>query len=139
MAHEGMMLFTAEYSDLSAALADLATIEQLHDDELVGKYDAAVIDKENGRPHIVKRVDRPRMRVIPEAFGFGTLRRKELHEAAQELTAGAAGLIVIGEPTIEKGLDKAVDSATKVAKRTVDATSEEIADELKHAFSGAES
>ena len=37
-----------------------------------------MIDKENGKPHIVKRMDRPGVRVIPEWFGSGTLSRKEL-------------------------------------------------------------
>ena len=31
-------------------LADLDVIEQLHKDELIGQYDAAVIDQENGKP-----------------------------------------------------------------------------------------
>ena len=42
-----MMLYTATYDSVSAALTDLDAIEQLHKDETVGKYDAAVIDKEN--------------------------------------------------------------------------------------------
>jgi hypothetical protein len=69
---------------------------------MIGSYDAAVIDKENGKPHIVKRMDRPHTRVIPELFGGGTLPRKELHDAAEQLTANQAGLIAVGEPTIEK-------------------------------------
>ena len=96
---ENVVLYTAVYENVTAALDDLDALEQLHEDELVGKYDAAVIDKENGKPHIAKRVDRPRIRAIPEMFGGGTLPRKELKEAAQELTSGQAGLIVVGEPT----------------------------------------
>ena len=48
----------------------------------IGKYDAAVIDMEDARPHIVKRADHPAIRVVPEWLGAGTLRRRELHEAA---------------------------------------------------------
>ncbi|HUK67225.1 MAG TPA: hypothetical protein VLW50_00465 [Streptosporangiaceae bacterium] len=81
---------------------------------MIGKYDAAVIDKENGKPHIAKRMDRPRVRVIPEWFGGGTLPRKELHEAAEELTANQAGLIAVSEPTTEEGVDKALTGAAKV-------------------------
>ena len=102
-------MYAAAYETVDAALADLDAIEQLHKDELLGQYDAAVIDKENGKPHVVKRMDRPHLRIIPEWFGGGTLPRKELHEAAEQLTANQAGLIVVGEPTIEKGLDKAAD------------------------------
>ena len=42
--------------------------------------------------------------------------------------------IVIGEPTIEKGLDKALTKAAKVVKRTVDATTDEITSELQEAL-----
>ena len=129
-----MALYTAVYESVPPALADLDAIEELHKDEMIGKFDAAVIDHEEGKPHIVKRVDRPRMRIIPELFGGGELPRKELKEAAMELTSDQAGLIMIGEPTIEKGFDKAVTGAAKVVKRSLDATSDEIASELKEAL-----
>jgi hypothetical protein len=79
------------YQTVETALADLDAIEQLHKDEMIGQYDAAVIDREGGKPHVVKRTDRPCIRVIPEWFGGGTLPRKELHEAAEQLTADQAG------------------------------------------------
>jgi hypothetical protein len=85
---------------------------------------------------VAKRVDRPGVRVIPEWFGGGTLPRKELHELAAQLTASQAGLIAVGEPTIEKALDQALTSADKVVKRTVDATTDEIASELQEALKG---
>ena len=131
-----LVVYAAAYETVEAALADLDAIEQLHKDELIGQYDAAVIDKENGKPHIVKRVDRPRIRVIPERFGGGSLPRKELHEAAEQLTATQAGLIAVGEPTIEQALDKALTKAAKVVKRTVDATTDEITSELQEALKG---
>jgi hypothetical protein len=106
----------------------------MHKDEMIGKFDAAVIDKENGKPHIAKRMDRPRVRIIPEWFGGGTLPRKELHDAAEELTANQAGLIAVGEPTIEQGVDKALTGAAKVVKRTVEATTDEITSELQEAL-----
>jgi hypothetical protein len=130
------LVYAAAYSSLAEALAGLDAVEQAHKADLLGEFDAAVIDKENGKPHIAKRVDRPRIHVIPEWFGGGTLPRKELHEAAEQLTADEAGLIVIGEPTIEEALDKAITGAAKVVKHTVDATNDEIADELKEALKG---
>ena len=131
-----LVVYAAAYETVDAALADLDAIEQMHKDELVGQYDAAVIDKEDGKPHVVKRMDRPHMRVIPEWFGGGTLPRKELHEAAEQLTANQAGLIAVGEPTIEKGLDKAFSKAAKVVKRTVEATTDQITSELQEALKG---
>ena len=136
MAHKPQLVYAAAYSSLSGALADLNSVEQAHKAHLVGEYDAAVIDKEKGKPHIAKRHDRPRMRAIPEMFGGGTLPRKELHEAAEQLTADEAGLLVVGEPTIEKALDDAISGASKVVKHTVDATTDEIAGELQEALKG---
>jgi len=81
-----MLVYAATYDSVSAAETDLDAIDQLHKDKMIGKFDAAVIDKEDGKPHVAKRMDRPAIRVIPEWFGGGTLPRKELHEAAQELT-----------------------------------------------------
>jgi uncharacterized membrane protein len=131
---ENMVLYTAVYENVGDALDDLDALDQLHKDELIGKYDAAVIDQENGKPHIAKRVDRPRIRAIPEMFGGGALPRKELEEAAQELTSDEAGLIVVGEPTIEKGFDKAITRTARIVKRSVDATTDELASELQEAL-----
>lgn len=130
---DNMVLYTALYDSASKAVDDLDAIEQLHEDEIIGKFDAAVIDRENGEPHIVKRMDRPRIRVIPEMFGSGTLSRKELKDAAMELSGSQAALIVAGEPTLAKGFDQAVTQADKVIKRTLDATTDEVASELHEA------
>jgi hypothetical protein len=128
-------VYAASFSSVTDAEKALATIEQLYKQGAVGTLDAAVIDKENGKPHVVKRLDRPRIRVIPEWFGGGALPRKELHEAAEELTADQAGLLVVsGEPAIEKALDKALSSAAKVTKHKVDATIDQITSELQEAL-----
>ena len=130
---DNMVLYTAVYENVDDALADLDALEQLHDDSMIGKYDAAVIDRENGEPRVVKRMDRPRIRVIPEAFGSGTLPRNELKDAARELGSHQAALIVAGEPTLEQGFDKAVTKAAKVVKGALDATTDEVASELQDA------
>jgi len=44
------VLYTAVYDDVDAALADLAAFEQLHKAEMVGKYDAAVVDLNRSSP-----------------------------------------------------------------------------------------
>jgi len=131
---KNLIVYAAAYDTVKAAVADLDAIQQLHKDKMVGQYDAAVIDREDGKPHVVKRMDRPVIRVIPEWFGGGTLPRKELLEAADELTANQAGLIAVGEPTIEQGLDRALTGAAKVVKRSVDATTDEITSELQEAL-----
>ncbi|MGO9782934.1 MAG: hypothetical protein ACLPKE_20325 [Streptosporangiaceae bacterium] len=129
-----MLLYAAAYETVDAARADMDAVEQLHKDKMIGKFDAAVIDQQDGKSHIVKRMDRSRMRAIPEVFGGGALPRKELKEAAEALTGNQAGLIVVGEPTIEKGLEQALTGAAKVVKRSVDATTDEISSELQEAL-----
>lgn len=131
---DNLVLYVAEYSTLEAAEADLNAIEQLHKDDLVGLYDAAVIDKKDGKAHIAKRKDRPRIQVVPEMFGGGKLPRKELKEAAAELIADEAGLIVVAEPTFEKAFDKAVSSGAKIVKRAFDADLNDISKELQEAL-----
>jgi hypothetical protein len=131
-----MVMYTASYETVPAALQALDAIEQLHRDEMIGSFDAAVIDKEDGKPHIVRRMDRPRVRLIPEQLGSGALPRKELKAAAGELTANRAGLIAVGEPTIGKAVGKALETADKVVKRTVDASADEITEELQEALQG---
>ena len=131
---EYVVVYAAAYPTVAAARAVLDTIQHLHKDEVIGTYDAAVIDKENGKPHVVKRMDRPHTRIIPEWFGGGALTRKELNEAAEELLADEAGLIVVGEASIEPALDKAFTGTAKVVKREMAATIDQITSELQEAF-----
>ena len=129
---EYVVVYAAAYPPVAAAQAVLDTIGH----HVVGAdYDAAVIDQENGKPHVVKRLDHPHSRIIPEWFGGGTLTRKELDEAAQELLADQAGLIVIGSAALEPELDKAL-TGTKVVKREIMATIDQITSELQEAFKG---
>jgi uncharacterized membrane protein len=122
--------YVAVYSDLDTAMADLDALTKLHDDELIGKYDAAVIDQENGKPHIAKRVDRPRINVVSELVGRGALPSGQLRDAAKTLEPGEAALLVVGEPTLEKAFDKAVTRANKVAKESFDMNADQIAADL---------
>ena len=127
------VLYAAVYEDVEAALSDLKAFQLLHKEEMVGKYDAAVVDQEDGKPHIVKRADSPQVRVVPEWFGRGTLPRRELHDAAQALGPGQAELIVIGAPTLEKGFEKAVSRAAKTTKRDLNVAIDELERELLEA------
>jgi hypothetical protein len=125
--------YVAVYDDVKSALADLDALGSLHDDEVIGKYDAAVIDQESGKPHIVKRVDSPRIDILPELVGRGALPRGELRDAAKELDPGEAALVVVGEPTLDKAFNKAVTRADKVAKETFDASADDLAQSLMKA------
>jgi hypothetical protein len=125
--------YVAVYDDVDSALADLDTFEQLHEADVIGKYDAAVIDQESGKPHIVKRVDHPRINVLPELIGHGALPSRELDNAAKQLGPGEAALVAVGEPTLQKGFDKAVTRANKIAKESFDASADDLANDLINA------
>jgi uncharacterized membrane protein len=131
------LLYTAVYDNKDDALADLHAVTELHKDSVVGRFDAAVIDEEKGKAHIVKRLDRPVYRYIPEVFGHGILPRKELKDAAAELVSGEAGLVVVGDATIDKALDKALTRGAKIVKRNFDAAADDIVKELSSALSDA--
>ena len=128
-----LVMYVSLYANVGDARADLEAIEDLHRDDLIGTFDAAVVEKEKGKAHVVKRLDRPMVRVIPEWIGFGPLSRKELKEAATELSGTEAGLVMVGEPTLEKAFNKAVTHASKTVKRVFDATADELAQEMKEA------
>ena len=123
--------FTAVYDDVDSALADLDALDNLHDDKVVGKYDAAVVDLENGKPHIVKRVDNPRVNVLPELVGRGALPSGEVKDAAKGLDQGQAALIFVGDPTLDKAFEQAVTRARKVARQEFAGAADQLADELK--------
>jgi hypothetical protein len=127
---DNSVLYTAIYTDLEDAKFDLEALQQLHKDQMIGKFDAAIIDKGEGKPHIVKRVDHPYYRVIPEWFGSGTLPRKELHEAAEALDAGQAALVAIGEPTIADGVERAIIRSAKTFKHDMNVATDELAKEM---------
>lgn len=84
-----------------------------------------MIDQESGRPHVVKRVDRPWARVIGEEFGSGALPRGQLEAAARELGPGQACLIAVGDSSLEKAFAKLTRS-TERGHRPVDTGGGEI-------------
>jgi hypothetical protein len=130
---DNSVAYVAVYDNVDSALADLDAFDDLHDDDLIGNYDAAVVDKEGGKPHIVKRVDRPRINALSELVGAGALPRGQLNDAASELAPGEAALIAVGDPTLAKGFDKAVTRASKVAKESFNATADQLATDLINA------
>jgi hypothetical protein len=118
---DNSVAYAAGHSHRDSAMADLDALRELPDDDVIGNHDAAVIDQENGKPHIVKRVDRPHINIVSELVGRGALPSGQPRHAAKALKPGEAALLVVGEPTLEKALAKAVARANKVAKESFDA------------------
>jgi hypothetical protein len=52
--NDQMVLYAAAFSSVTDARGALESIDQLHEDQVIGKCDAAVIDQQDGKPHIVK-------------------------------------------------------------------------------------
>lgn len=129
-----MVQYIAVYRAVNLALRDLDAFEALCDAEAIGDYDAAVIDMHDGKPHVVRRVDHPRVRVVPQLLGAGPLSLDELHEAAKQLPGDEAGLILVGDATVETVWDRAVTRASKVVKHDFDVAAAEIARDLHDAI-----
>jgi hypothetical protein len=126
VSNEHTIVYTAIYNDKDGALSDLDEVKELHDRGVIGKYEAAVVDKENGKPHIVKRVDNPSYSVVKDYFDGATPTNDELNTAASELLEGNAGLIVVAESTLDKELNKATAHAVKTARRDFDTAADEL-------------
>lgn len=75
----------------------------------------------------------PAYQGAPELFGAGTLPRGRLHDPTQALGANQAALIVVGEATLEKRLDKAVTRAANVITRSLKTVADQLASALTEA------
>jgi uncharacterized membrane protein len=60
----------------------------------------------------------------------GGISRGDLKELGDELEAGAAAVIVIGESKVEEQLEKALARAKKVIEKQIDADAEELKREI---------
>jgi hypothetical protein len=132
-----LILHVGAYDAAFHALQDLDALEQLHAAELVGGYEAAVVDMARGRPRVVRSVDHPRVHAVPERLGSGPLPRSALKEAAKQLTGHDAALVVLGESTIAGGLERAMTRAGGVAEHDFDDTPDVIGTTLMEAFESA--
>ena len=63
------------------------------------------------------------------------MKRSDIEEVGNMLDEGQAGIILVGEVTIEEGMDRLMKRAAKVAKKEVDAQAKEIKDAIDEAVS----
>jgi uncharacterized membrane protein len=61
------------------------------------------------------------------------MKRSDIEEVGNMLDEGQAGIILVGEVTIEEGMDRLMKRAAKVAKKEVDAQAKEIKDAIDEA------
>ncbi len=162
MADRPVFLYAAVYDDPAAAEADYVGVAELHAAGAVGTYDAAVIEKEDGKVHIHK-TEKPTQHgawtgiavgavagilfppsILGSALVGGTaggvighlhrgLSRGDLKDLGEALDEGEAALIVVGESRIDEQVEKATKRARKVLEKQVDTEAEEFKRELQEA------
>ena len=155
MSDRPVFLYAAVYDDLADAEADYDGVLELHAAGLVGTFDAAVIDKEDGKVHVHK-TEKPTQHgawtgiavgavagilfppsIIGTALAGGVaggvvghlwkgMSRSDLKELGEALDDGNAALIVIGESKIDEQIEKATKRAKRVIERQIDAEADEL-------------
>ena len=144
MSDNPVFLYAGEYDNVDDAKADLEVLKEMHREHIVGTYDAAVVTKnEEGKVKIVDKIEKPTQHggwagmAVGAAIGLifppgllvggllgagagalighleGGMSRSDVREVGEMLDNSEAALIVVGEATLER----AVDDATKRAKR----------------------
>ena len=164
MADKPVFLYAALYDNIADAEADYEAVFDLHAAGAIGTFDSAVIRKEEDGKVRVTKTEKPTQHggwtgagvgalvgiIFPPAIvasavvgaGAGALTghltggisRGDLKELGEELEAGTAAVIVLGESKIEEQLEKATTRANKLIEKQIDAD----ADEFKRDVEGAE-
>ena len=162
MAERPVFLYAAIYDNHTDAEADYLGVAELHAAGAVGTYDAAVIEKDDGKVHVHK-TEKPTQHgawtgiavgavagilfppsIVGGALVGGTaggvighlhrgLSRGDLKDLGEALDDGEAALIVVGESKMEELIEKATKRARKVLEKQVDAEAEDFKRELEKA------
>jgi uncharacterized membrane protein len=160
MADRTVFLYAAIYDNVADAEADYEAVFDLHAAGAIGTFDSAVIEKdEDGKVHVHK-TEKPTQHGAWTGAGVGALvgilfppavigsaiagagagglvghlrggvSRDDLKELGDELDAGSAAVIVLGESKIEEQLEKAVTRANKLIEKQIDADADELRREI---------
>ena len=160
MSDRPVFLYAAIYGDIADAEADYEAVFDLHALGAIGTFDSAVIRKEDDGKVRVTKTEKPTQHgawtgaavgalvgiVFPPSLigtavvgaGAGGLvghlrkgiSRGDLKELGDELEAGTAAVIVIGESKLEEALEKAVARADKLIAKQIDADADELKREI---------
>ena len=163
MSDRPVFIYAARYADPEDAYADYETLLDLHDEDLVGTYDVAIITKDDDDKVHVEKHEKPTQHgawtglavgaVIgilfpPSAIAAVTvgaiaggvaghlargMSRSDMEELGGLLEDGQAGLVVVGQSRVGEQLDKDLSRAEKSVEREIDADSKELERELKEA------
>ena len=160
MSDRPVFLYAAVYDEIADAEADYEAVFELHAAGAIGTFDSAVVRKEDDGKVRVTKTEKPTQHgawtgagvgalvglVFPPAIlgsaivgaGAGALTghlsrgisRGDLKDLGEELDAGTAAVIVIGESKIEEALEKAMKRANKLIEKELDADADEVKREI---------
>ena len=160
MSDRPVFLYAAVYDEIADAEADYEAVFDLHAAGAIGTFDSAVVRKEEDGKVRVTKTEKPTQHgawtgagvgalvglVFPPAIlgsaivgaGAGALTghlsrgisRGDLKDLGEELDAGTAAVIVIGESKIEEALEKAMKRANKLIEKELDADADEVKREI---------
>jgi len=160
---DGAFVFIGTYPDEASAQADYDVVKGLHGLDAIGGFDAAVVTKDSdGKIHINKDETATRKGALggvavgavvgilfpPAILGSAVvagiagavgghlwkgLSRKDVKELGEVIDEGEAALLVIGDVTVSKALEKAELRAVKEIKREVNVDLKELEKEIKAA------
>lgn len=160
MADKPVFLYAAIYGNIADAESDYEAVFDLHDAGLIGTFDSAVIRKEPDGKVRVTKTEKPTQHGAWTGAGVGALvglifpptiiagavigagaggltghlsggiSRGDLKDLGEELRAGTAAVIVIGDSKIEEQLAKATTKADKLIEKQVDADADTLAREI---------
>jgi hypothetical protein len=115
---ENLIIYGAVYDYVETALSALGAFEKLNESDRVGLYDAAVIDVRDGRPYIVKRMERTTLDLIPELVARG---RPPIGVLPEPLGPGETALVIIGSAEIAKAFTRVSRDALLTSERPLGA------------------
>ncbi len=163
MSDKPVFVYAAAYASLDDADADYDTLLDLHDADLVGTYDVAIITRDDdGKVHVTKHekptqhgawtgaavgavlgILFPPSLIGAAAVGAGSgalighlarvMSRSDMKELGDLIDDGQAALIVVGESKVGEQLDKDLECAQKSVEKQIDADSKEFERELQAA------
>ena len=163
MSDRPVFLYAAIYDNIDDAELDYEAVYELHAAGAIGTYDSAVIRREEDGKVRVSKTEKPTQHGAWTGAGVGALvgiifppailgaaivgagagglighlrkgiSRDDLKDLGDELQAGTAAVIVIGESKIEEQLQKAVARSNKLIEKQIDADADELEREIEAA------
>ncbi len=155
-----VFLYAAIYDEIADAEADYEAVFDLHAMGAIGTFDSAVIRRDDDGKVQVTKTEKPTQHGAWTGAGVGALvgiifppallgsaivgasagglighlrggvSRGDLKDLGDELEAGTAAVIVIGESRIQEQLEAAVTRANKLIEKQIDADADELKREI---------